>query len=125
MEIIFYALIGIAAGTISGMGIGGGTLLIPALTFFMGFTQQQAQATNLLFFLPTATVAVITHIKQKNIEKGLLLKLIVPGVLFAILGSLLAIKVDANILRRLFGAFLLLVGLAEFFKKEKILSTNS
>jgi len=125
MDILFYALIGVTAGTISGMGIGGGTLLIPALTFFMGFTQQQAQATNLLFFLPTATVAVITHIKQRNIEKGLLLKLIVPGVLFAILGSLLAIKIEANILRRLFGAFLLLVGLTEFFKKTEKPPTTS
>jgi len=119
MNILFYALIGVSAGVLSGMGVGGGTLLIPVLTFFMGFSQQQAQATNLLFFLPAATVAVITHIKNKNIEKGLLLKLIVPGVLFAILGSLLAIKIDAAILRRLFGAFLLLVGLAEFFKKAE------
>ena len=119
MNILIYAVIGVLAGAISGMGIGGGTLLIPALTFFMGFSQQEAQAYNLLFFLPTAAVAVITHAKSKNIEKGLLLKLIIPGVLFAVVGSLLAVKIEATILRRLFGGFLFVVGMAEIFKKAE------
>jgi len=118
MSILIYALIGITAGVISGMGIGGGALLIPALTFFLGYSQQNAQGLNLLFFLPTAIVAVITHHKQDNIEAKLLLKLIIPGVLFAIAGALLAVRIDSHLLRRLFGGFLLIVGVSEFFRKS-------
>jgi len=117
MNILLYALIGVSAGAISGMGIGGGTLLIPALTFFLGFSQQNAQGINLLFFLPTALVAVITHLKEGNIEKKLLLKLIIPGVLLAVCGALIAVRIESDLLRRLFGGFLLIVGVSEFFRK--------
>jgi hypothetical protein len=125
MELLFYALIGIAAGILSGMGIGGGTLLIPALTFFMGYGQQQAQGLNLLFFLPAAAVAVCTHWRNGNIEKGMLPKLIIPGVLAAVLGSVIAVKIDAQILRRLFGGFLFIVGMAEFFRKNEDASQSN
>ena len=61
-------LIGLISGIISGMGIGGGTILIPALTIILNMEQKTAQAINLIYFIPTAVTAVITHLKANNIE---------------------------------------------------------
>lgn len=51
------------------MGIGGGTILIPIMTIFLGFDQKTAQAVNLIYFIPTAITALTIHIKNKQIEK--------------------------------------------------------
>ena len=58
------AAIGFFSGIISGMGIGGGTILIPALLFLTEVNQQQAQGVNLIYFIPTAVMALITHRKN-------------------------------------------------------------
>ncbi len=111
-------LIGFLAGIISGMGIGGGAVLIPALAIFFQTQQQQAQNVNLLYFIPTAAVALVTHIKEGNIEKKAVGMLTLCGLLTAVLGSVLAVRMDASILRRVFGFFLLTMGAAEFLKRE-------
>ena len=61
-------LIGMISGIVSGTGMGGGTILIFLLTFMMGIEQHVAQATNLIFFIPTSIVAIIINIKNKNIN---------------------------------------------------------
>lgn len=61
-------LIGIVSGIISGAGMGGGTILIFLLSFVMGVEQHIAQATNLIFFIPTSIVAIIVNLKNKNID---------------------------------------------------------
>lgn len=58
-------LIGMISGIVSGTGMGGGTILIFLLTFMMGIEQHVAQATNLIFFIPTSIVAIIINIKIK------------------------------------------------------------
>jgi len=113
-------LIGFASGIISGMGIGGGTLLIPALVFIVGAKQQIAQSINLIVFIPSAIAALFVHIRKKNIEKGLMLKLAVTGSVGAVLGSMLAVSLDSNILKKVFGAFLLIMGIYEIASKSKI-----
>lgn len=110
-------LIGLISGIISGMGIGGGAILIPALTMFMDIDQKMAQNINLVYYIPTALIALITHAKNKNIEKNGLFPIIIFGVLGAILGSLLATSIDSNSLKKIFGYFLLFMGLREIFKK--------
>lgn len=112
-------LIGFASGIISGMGIGGGTLLIPALVFLVGVKQQIAQSINLIVFIPSATAALFVHIKKKNIEKGLLLKLAITGCIGAVLGSLLAVNLDSNLLKKIFGAFLFIMGVYEITHKSR------
>ncbi|WP_053957603.1 sulfite exporter TauE/SafE family protein [Inediibacterium massiliense] len=111
--------IGLLSGIIGGMGIGGGTILIPSLIFFTSLTQQQAQSVNLISFIPVASVALITHLKNKNVETKLSLPLIGLGVIGAILGSFLAIHLSSMLLRKLFGVFLFLMGIYEFFYKDK------
>lgn len=59
-------LIGLISGIVSGTGMGGGTILIFLLTFLLGIEQHIAQATNLIFFIPTSIVAIIVNIKNKK-----------------------------------------------------------
>lgn len=113
-------IISIISGIIGGMGIGGGIILIPGLTIFLKTQQHIAQSINLLSFIPTAIVAIISHLKQGNIEKGITFKLIISGILGAVIGSFLAIKLPGDTLRRLFGVFLLVMGIYEVCCKKSI-----
>jgi len=111
-------IIGLISGIIGGMGIGGGTILIPSLIFFTELNQKEAQGINLIVFIPVAIVALIVHFKEGNIETKVSKWLILGGVFGAILGSLLAMKIKANSLKTCFGIFLLFIGIYELLKKE-------
>ncbi|MEE1013036.1 MAG: sulfite exporter TauE/SafE family protein [Clostridia bacterium] len=113
-------IVGFFSGIISGMGIGGGAILIPALILLQGIGQQVAQGINLLYFLPTAIVSLIVHIKNKNVELKTALILGISGVLGAIGGSLLAVRMSGGLLGRLFGIFLFLIGVYEVYKGIKM-----
>jgi uncharacterized protein len=114
------ALIGFLAGIIGGMGIGGGTILIPSLIFFLGTEQHTAQSVNLISFIPTASVAILIHLRKKNIEKKLCLKLILLGVIGAVIGSYIAVSLNAQILKKFFAGFLLIMGLYEIFSRKNL-----
>ena len=64
----FLVLAGLFGGLVGGMGMGGGTLLIPILTMFLGVEQHLAQAINLLVFIPTGLIAVLIHAKNKLLD---------------------------------------------------------
>ena len=119
MNAVILIAVGVAAGVISGMGIGGGTILIPALSLLIGMNQHGAQSVNLIYFIPTAIVALFFHVKEKRIQKDVLLPMILPGLLSAAAGAFFALQIDADLLRRLFGAFLLYAGVLEFLKKPQ------
>lgn len=116
---ILSVICGLLSGVISGMGIGGGTILIPALSIFLNISQHQAQGVNLLYFIPTAICALVVHIKNKSIEYKTAFTLILSGVLGAFLGSFLANVIHGNLLKKLFAFFLILMGIYEIFKKDK------
>ena len=111
-------LIGFAAGCISGMGIGGGAILIPALTIFFAHSQHSAQNINLIYFIPTAAFAIFFHAKNGLIEKQILPKTIIGGVIGAVLGSIVALQLGGGMLKQFFAVFLLVMGVYEFFKKD-------
>jgi len=113
---IWLVLVGFAAGIISGMGIGGGAILIPALTMIFGMQQQNAQHINLLYFIPTALLAVRVHKKNNNIESRGLPSLILWGLIGALPGAFIAVKLDANFLRKGFAIFLLAMAAYEIRK---------
>ena len=112
-------LIGALSGIISGMGIGGGAILIPALTMIIGIDQKLAQGINLVYFLPTAVIALIIHIKNKNADLKTAVIIGICGIAGAIGGSLFSMRLENDILRRMFGIFLLLIGLREIYKGIK------
>jgi len=112
-------IIGLVSGLISGMGIGGGTVLIPALVIFVKPEQHIAQSVNLLFFIPTAIIALIVHIKNKLIDFKIAVPIIIAGLAGTYIGSKIAFSFKAPILRRMFGVFLLVMAVYEFFIKDK------
>ena len=112
---ICYILLGLISGIISGLGIGGGTILIPALSFFLGVTQQIAQTINLIYFIPTAICAIIINLKNKNIDKKIFLKIIFFALVGSFCGSIIATKLKAIILKKIFGVLLFMIGSYEIF----------
>ena len=114
IEFVYLALAGIVSGIIGGMGMGGGTLLIPILSIFLNFAQKEAQAINLLVFIPMSIIALIVHIKNKLVDFKVGIPVVIAGVMFSVSGSLLANTLSDNNLRTYFGVFLLLVGIFQF-----------
>ncbi len=123
-------LMGLVSGIVSGTGMGGGTILIFLLTFIMGIEQHIAQATNLIFFIPTSIVAIIVNLKNKNIDMPLAIIISVFGILGAIIGANISINIDVKILKKCFGVFLAIIAINEIYsivkeyKKTKIRDTN-
>jgi uncharacterized membrane protein YfcA len=110
-------IIGLVSGIVSGMGIGGGTILIPALVIFIKPEQHVAQSINLLFFVPTAITALVIHIRNKSIDFKTSLPIMIFGLVGAYMGARLALSVSGLTLKKVFGVFLLIVGCYEMFRK--------
>ena len=110
-------LAGVATGILSGFGVGGGTLLLIYMTVWSGVPQTTAQGINLLYFLPTATMALPSHVKNGFIEKAAFLPAIFAGLIGTALGAWVATGLDVAQLHRYFGWFLIYVGVSEFFRK--------
>lgn len=110
---------GLVCGVLSGFGIGGGTLLMVFLTAVLSTEQRAAQGINLLYFLPTALMALVLHAKNKALCWRAIIPAAIAGCVTAALGALLASRVDAALLRKLFGGFLVIVGLREVFAGKK------
>ncbi len=113
-------LIGVVAGIVSGTGMGGGTILIFLLSFMLGVEQHIAQATNLIFFIPTAIVAISVNLKNKNIDTKLAILISVFGILGAIIGANISVHIDVSILKKCFGIFLAIVTLNEIYSIFKL-----
>ena len=112
-------LMGLVSGIVSGTGMGGGTILIFLLTFIMGIEQHIAQATNLIFFIPTSIVAIIVNLKNKNIDMPLAIIISVFGILGAIVGANISINIDVKILKKCFGVFLAIIAINEIYSITK------
>ena len=118
-------IIGFFAGIIGGMGMGGGTILIPALILFAHIDPKIAQSINLLSSIPMTIFALIVHIRNKNVVFSLVIPIAIFGVLGAIFGSFVANYLSSQLLRKIFGIFLLIIGCLEIkkglcnHKKEK------
>lgn len=113
-------LIGIISGIVSGTGMGGGTILIFLLSFMLGIEQHTAQATNLIFFIPTSIVAIIVNLKNKNIEIKQAIIVSIFGILGAIIGANIAIYMDVKMLKKVFGIFLIAVTINEIYSIFKL-----
>lgn len=112
-------LIGLVAGIVSGTGMGGGTVLILLLTALNGVEQHIAQATNLVFFIPTSIAAIITNWKYKLIDKKLALTISIFGVIGAALGAIVSSKTNVENLKKYFGIFLALIAIWEIYSYFK------
>lgn len=128
---ILLVVIALFSGTIAGMGIGGGSIFILLTTIFSIFEHKEAQSYNLIMFVIVGIFATISNFKNKNIDKDLLKKLIIPVVLGSIIGIILVKRIDEKILKYIFYDFMLLIGFYEIIsslkniKKEKLNTERS
>ena len=119
MLYFFYILAGFVSGVFGGLGMGGGTLLIPILTIFLGVDQKLAQGINLLSFLVMAIFSIYIHFKNGFIVTKNLFWIIFFGVIFSILGAVLMSFLPSKILKMIFGGFLCVLAVVEFVKVFK------
>lgn len=119
MDIAISLVIGAAAGVLGGLfGIGGGVLIIPALIFVLGFSQQKAQGTSLVALLaPVGILGVVNYAKAQQIDWKIGVLIAAGFVGGAFFGSRFALSLDETLLRKLFAGFLVLVAIQLFFKK--------
>ena len=114
MNWVWFTLAGFAAGILSGMGMGGGTVLIPILTLFLSVEQHAAQGLNMLAFLPGALLALWVHKRNDRLETKKATPLLLLGLFGAVGGAFLAAILNAMWLRRLFGVFLCILAVVQW-----------
>ena len=112
-------LIGGVSGIFSGIGMGGGTILIFLLNTFAGLEQHIAQATNLIYFVPTAISAIIVNYRDKNIDTKLATYVSVSGIIGAVVGAVISINMEVQKLRKFFGIFLVVIAIHEIYTLYK------
>ncbi len=95
--------------------MGGGTILILCLSIFLSIEQKVAQATNLIFFIPTSISAIYINIKAKKINLKVSKSIIFWGIIGAVVGAIIAQKIDVKLLKKLFGIFLAFIAVHEIY----------
>ena len=103
-------LAALGTGVLSSWGVGGGTLLLVIMTLFLNVGHREAQAINLLFFLPTAAAGLFFHKEKGFLDRESFRRTAVPGVIASLAGAALSMTVDVSLLRKPFGIFLLYSG---------------
>ncbi len=119
MSVLIYILAGLGSGVIAGMGMGGGTLLIPALTLLLSVDQHAAQGVNMLAFIPAAVAALIIHYRAGRLRLKESLPIMIAGLAGAAGGALLAVWISGQWLRRMFGVFLIALSIVQWIGGEK------
>lgn len=115
----FCLAVGTVLGVLTGLGIGGGSLLILWLTMVLGIEQPIARGINLLFFLPSAIISCFFRMKQGRVMIRTILPAVIAGCTAAAVFSWLGTSMDTELLKKLFGVLLILTGLREVFYKPK------
>lgn len=105
--------VGAVLGFLSGLGVGGGSLLVLWLTLVLGKDPAIARGVNLLFFLPAAGIACLFHRKQGRLDFREILPAVLAGCVCAGACSLLSARMDLDLLKKLFGGLLIVTGLRE------------
>ena len=118
-QLIVLIIIGILAGILAGsMGVGGGIIIVPALVFFFGMSQHQAQGTSLAVLLPPISfLAVIKYHRDGYINYKFAIVLALAFFLGSYLGGLFAVNLPARTLKKIFGVLMLIAGIKMIFGK--------
>ncbi|MDB4335078.1 sulfite exporter TauE/SafE family protein [bacterium] len=118
-QIIILLIVGLLGGFVSGsLGVGGGIIIVPALVYFLGFSQHMAQGTSLAILLPpTGILATMQYYKNGWVDVKVALILISVFVVGAYLGSLISVQIPGKTLKKVFGIFMLIASLKIIFTK--------
>lgn len=112
-------VVGTLLGFLTGLGVGGGSLLILWLTLVLELPPQTARGINLLFFLPSAVISCLFRWKQGVVRFRLLLPAILAGCTAAAVFSLIGIGLELELLKKLFGGLLIATGIRELTYRPK------
>src|SRR5205823_5857087 len=113
-------LLGAVVGVLGGLlGVGGGTILVPVLVLAERIPQHVAQGVSLLMILPTGIVGALSHARHGHVVRALLPSLMAGGALGALLGALLAHRIESGTLSRIFAIFLLLLSVQMIFGRRR------
>lgn len=112
MQPLFFILIGLGAGALSGLfGIGGGVLIVPALMYGLGFSQKTATGTSLAILLPPIGIAaVMQYYRSGHVDFRASLLIAASMLLSSWLSAKFALQLEPKVLKLLFGLFLILLG---------------
>ncbi len=116
MEWLILIIVGLFGGIVGGMGMGGGTLLIPIMTLYLEIPQLEAQMINLVAFIPMAAVSLIIHFKNKLVDTKKIWYVLPSALIFAVIGALMSAKVDKEVLRAMFGSFMIIISIMFLLK---------
>lgn len=116
MTFFLYLIFGFIGGIFGGLGMGGGTMLIPLLTIFLNLDQKLCQGINLISFLVMALITMLIHYKNGYIKLENTKYIALSGILFSIIGAMLVNYISPKILKILFGVFLIILAVIEFLK---------
>ena len=117
MSFLITLCIATVLGTLAGLGLGGGSLLIVYVTAVLGMSTMQARGLNLLFFLPASLIATV--LRRRNLSLKKIMPAAIAGILCAILFSHISTRLDTALLQKLFGVLLLFTGVRELFYRER------
>ena len=126
--VIILILVGIAAGMLSGLvGVGGGIIIVPALIFFLGFSQKMAQGTSLgILLLPVGILGVIQYYKQGYIDWKVVLVISAAFLFGSYFGSKIALRLPQETIKKIFAVFMILIAIKLlFFDKKKTAGEQS
>ena len=116
-NIPFMLLVGCALGFLSGLGVGGGSLLMLWLTLVAKLSHGSARSINLLFFIPSALIASVFRWKQGALDIKKIIPAIIAGCITAAIFSILSKQLEIALIQKFFGILLLFTGLRELFYK--------
>ena len=119
MTQVMYILLGLTAGVFGGMfGIGGGVILIPAMVYFFGLTQHQAQGTTLAIMVPPiGLLAAWRYYQSGNVKLGIAAFVCAGFFIGGLIGANIVQNLPELLMKRMFGVFLMLVSLKMIFTK--------
>lgn len=116
MSFYLYLLLGFLGGIPAGMGMGGGTVTIPLLVLVGGVEQKIAQCANLFAFLPMSAFALKTHAQNGLLKTQGVWWIILPALALSALGTALAAYLPSLVLKKAFGAFLIVLSFGTLYK---------
>jgi uncharacterized protein len=115
--ILIIILVGVAAGMLSGLvGVGGGIIIVPALVYFIGFSQKTAQGTSLaLIMLPVGIFGVMQYYKQGHVDYKIVAILAIGFLAGSFLGSKLALTISQETLKKVFAVLMIIIAIKMLF----------
>ncbi len=119
MNVILYLLLGLVAGTVGGaLGLGGGAIMVPAMVLMFGLTQHQAQGTALAVMLPPVFIlAVMRYYYAGNVKVQMAIFIAIGFIVGALIGAHYVQHIPGAQLKKIFGAFLILIGIKMLLMK--------